>query len=416
MKLIASKLRNGWQLLPHMQSDGHRIVFQFAWFEERPATEAQRKRAEKKNNYWKDFENHKPPQMGMEIEEIDSMYELLAIDPGRDQVLAWVRNNFPRFYSQSQYRNDFGLDQYNKRMVIERQKQQRRWKMEKRPNYFDLHCKTSLKQYEEKAMKENIDKLRKIAQPLFQFYQRGIFNRLRFDMYRRRKAGMEKIVKLIREEKKTNKSQKLSDQARQEVLKKREEKNKKWRKVQKIVTVEKRRREEQRKRERAAREKEMEAQGKSKKKKKKKEEQPDLLPQKRRNRVATARRREKRQMNKSFDFRRPSLNVMSNAFPNPADVSLKEFLVAEQIVRLQKRTETHDWKEIMALQDRYSKEQAKKKPNKNIEKELHLKLKAFLGVVESSLQTDNSSRWFVKEKQLVDQWKRIQKGVTVKEE
>ena len=160
----------------------------------------------------------------------------------------------------------------------------------------------------------------------------------------------------------------------------------------------------------------MEAQGKRKKKKKPKEEEKD---QRKRKRVATANRRERRRMKKTFDFRRPSLNVFSNAFPNPDRVSLKEYLIAEQLVRLQKRTDSEEWKQIGQLQEEFNEELQKKKPNLNKEKELRSKLNAFFKSVQQTLErqkNSNSQCWIQKQEQLVDQWKRMQKKEVISEE
>ena len=351
IKGIKQLIRKGWELLPNVLSDGYRITFTVGWKEKRPATEKQLNYSKRRPLYEK--KEKKPPKVVpteiTSLDEIEEEFELIGIDPGRDQVMAWVQDGRPRFYSAKQYKNDFGVAAYAKHNVFERWKQRYRWRQKKEPDYFELHTKLSLKQWDKEVMKKNVGELVAIAPMLFEFYQRGTFNRLRFWMYKKRRIGLEKLVAMITKFKKKEKQRSENTRARERYAKKmrRTRLKRKWKPVQRVVTEERKKRDEKREKERKEREEKRKNKGVKTEWRKKEEQKPK---EKKRNRVATASRREKRKLKKeeknrpykekSWDFRKPSLNVDSNAFPSPKVATIREFLIAEQLVELQKKKDS----------------------------------------------------------------------------
>jgi hypothetical protein len=190
------------------------------------------------------------------LDEIEEDFEVIGIDPGRDQVLAWIQDSVPKFYSAKQYRNDFGVAAYAKHQVYERWKQRCRWRQKKEPDYFELHSKTSMKQWDKETMKKNVRELVAIAPELFKFYQRGTFNRLRFWMYKKRRIGLEKMSAMITKFKKKEKQRSENTRAMERAAKKtrRMTLEARWRPVQSVLTEERKKRDEKRERERKERE------------------------------------------------------------------------------------------------------------------------------------------------------------------
>ena len=431
VKIVKKKLVNKkWRLLSEMQSDGHRLMVKFGVEQIMPASEAQLNRSKKRLLYPPQEKKKKKilPETTESLEKIEKEFELIGIDPGRDQVMAWVRNNSPKFYSKKQYRDDFCIAGYAKHSAYERLKQRRRWESNSLPNYFEIHSTLSLKQWDPGVMKENIKRLVEISEDLFQFYQRGCFNRLKFLLYKKRRQGLEKITAMLtnapkKKEKKQSKYEQQQDQLQKK--ERREKLKKKWMPIEKQLKIERKKAEEKRNEERKKREQAKQKNNNNNNTQQtsfKKNQNKKTENKKKHDRVATFSRRQKEKARKekknlyykekSFESRKPSMNVDSDFFPCPNELTVREFLVAEQLVELQKKHGDLEWLKLREMQTNFEEAQKKKKSSKilqNMEQNIRVALKQFYQKLKATFQKQTNDSTgnglnIEKQKGLLKQW------------
>lgn len=311
---VAQKLKKGWKLSNNAFSDGHRLTVTLEFHETLPATQKQAN--SKKKLYWNpNFFTSLPKveepknriELAAALNEIANTYEIIGVDPGVKEVLTWCRQNKPGFYSLKKYRQGFGLDVNQKRRAYMNMKQRNEWLRKYKRNFFDELSQTSLKQTERETMKQNIQKIKPISDYLFAYFQSGFFNRLNFWLFKRRQAGLEKIVRLMMKGRTTPKSSKQKKgMSKMEWLswflprfKRKQKLARRWKKITKELEDDKKRREQEKK----------DREEKESKKEENQEQKEEAKPSKKK-RLATAARREKRKkQNKTWIPRSADLDV-----------------------------------------------------------------------------------------------------------
>ena len=106
-------------------------------------------------------------------------------------------------------------------------------------------------------MKRNIKKMKKICYYLFQFYQRGYFNRLNFWLFKKRQAGLEKIAELILSGRRPNKvkCKYRNQQQWAQWIRRKKKMQQRWKKINEAMKKEKEEKEKGRKKKRKAKRK-----------------------------------------------------------------------------------------------------------------------------------------------------------------
>ena len=381
---IKKKLKGKWQLASNAFTDGHRLIVTLQEKEMKPAT---KKQFEAKTDLpWNAPKFERLPELqciprnrfelAQSLKELDVQYEVIGIDPGVKQVLAWTHNNVPGFYRLEEYRHDFGLNLNERWRAFHRNKQTQTWIKEEGQNYFALHSQISLKQINPEAMIDAITKLKDITKPLFEFYQRACFNRMNFWLYKRKQRGFEKIAHLLTCGRKPSTQKNWTRRQRKRRRRRKEKIKKRWIPIHSLwkeIQEKKKKEEEEKKKKEEEEKKKKEEEEEKQKGKKKRQEEKQMLPEsKRKKRIATAERRAKKNRNKKeFKPMEPSMDVDANNFPAPVVETPRTFLLCDQIASLSCNSNQYQERinEIKSLIEPPKKKQPKKKQsNKEEEK------------------------------------------------
>ena len=396
---IRAKLKRGWVLASNAFTDGHRLILTLKKKEIKPATkkqyEAKKELEWKTPNFLKYPDLESIPRNRFELAEclqqLETEFEVVGIDPGVRQVLAWVHNNAPGFYRLEEYRHDFGLDVNQRWRSFLRNKQAQLWTQDGGENYFDTHSQISLKQSDATAMKAAIKKLKLIVTPLFEYYQRGCFNRMNFFLYKKRQKGLEKIARLLTCGRKVNNQRKWTRKQIKEKRKRKEKMKRKWKPIHDAWKEVKKKQEEKKKK------KELEEKEEEKKKAKKEKEKPMLPESKRKKRIATLQRKQKRKKMKEFKPREPSMNVDANNYPAPTVDTPRAFLICSQIASLSSNPNAYEQaiKEIKELIEPQVEDEKKKKKKrtKAVEKQIEVKVKKLQQQISQDFMKKKVQLW-----------------------